>query len=370
MRLFILLLLLSSCFSSSKLSFNGKGNISFKEVSYNDLENWNEVNHQKALQSFNHSCNKFAKMPQNKLVGGQIGSIFIKDFRDVCDIADVVRAMDSKQAKNFFENWFRPLKIATRSGRSRGLFTGYYEASLKGNVRKTDKYRHPIYKVPTDLTYEPYYSRQEIESGVLSSKGLEILYVDNIVDLFFLHIQGSGRVELPDGSNVRISYAGRNNHPYTSVGGYMVDKGYISADHVNAKTIMKWLNDNPIKAIEVMNQNAAYTFFELSKNEYVVGAQNVPLTAMHSIAIDNDYIPYGLPIWVETHLKDADKNKVKFNNLLIAQDTGSAIRGAVRGDIFFGFGKVAQDNASYMASKGEYYLLIPVNIVDNLRKNN
>lgn len=368
MRLVILLLFLTSCFSSSKLSFNGKGNISFKEVSYSDLENWDKANHQKALQAFNHSCNKFATMPQKKLIGGQIGNIFVKDFRDVCEIGDVVRSMNKAQAKNFFENWFRPLKVATRIGRTKGLFTGYYEASLKGNIRKTEKYRYPIYKVPSDLSYEPYFSREEIESGILAGKGLEILYVDNIVELFFLHIQGSGRVELPDGSNVRVSYAGRNNYPYSSIGGYMVDMGYISADNVNAKTIMKWLNDNPQKAVNVMNQNAAYTFFELSKNEYVVGAQNVPLTAMHSIAIDNDFIPYGLPIWVETHMKDSKKRKKPFNNLFIAQDTGSAIKGAVRGDIFFGFGKAAQDNASYMASKGEYYLLIPVNIVDNLRK--
>lgn len=364
----ILLLSLQSCLFSSKVTISGKGNIKLHEVEFSELEDWSEANHKRALQSFNHSCNKFAKMAQNRLVGGQIGNIIVDDFRDVCDIADVVKTMNAKQAQNFFENWFRPFLVTNRYNKSQGLFTGYYEASLKGSVKESEKYQYPVYKVPKDLEFEPYYSRQEIEDGALENKDLEILYVDSAVDLFFLHVQGSGRVELEDGSSVRLAYAGRNNQPYTSIGGYMVDHGLISGDDVNAKSIRKWLNSHPEKAQDVMNQNAAYTFFEVSDNEYVVGAQNVPLTANHSLAVDDEIIPYGLPIWLDSYIKDENNKKYDFNQLLIAQDTGSAITGVVRGDVFFGFGEEAEKKASYMSSKGEYYILLPVNVVDKLSR--
>ena len=210
----------------------------------------------------------------------------------------------------------------------------------------------------------------EIENGALVNKGLELIYVDDKVDLFFMHIQGSGRIKLTNGKEVRLAYAARNNQPFTGVSNYMVDHGYLDRGNMNAASVKEWLKANPEKADEVMNSNAAYTFFKISDGEYVVGAQGVPLTPEHSLAVDNEVIPYGFPIWVETLLKKKNGEKEKFSHLFIAQDTGSAIKGTVRGDIFFGNGEQAEEKASYMASSGKYYLLLPINVVDKIIANN
>ncbi|OFW81342.1 MAG: hypothetical protein A2887_00905 [Alphaproteobacteria bacterium RIFCSPLOWO2_01_FULL_40_26] len=368
LRIFLILtiLLTSSCLFSKKITIKGKGNIKLQQVDFFELNDWENDDHKKALQAFLHSCNKFAKMPQNRLIGGQIGEITISDFRDVCDIAEVVKTMSSKQTKNFFENWFRPFLVETRFGNENGVFTGYYEASLNGNKIKTEKYKYPVYARPKDLSSDPYLSRKEIEEGALKHKALELLYVDDKTDLFFMHIQGSGRVKLSNGSEIRLAYAGRNNQPYTSIGNPMADLGYLKRDQINSATIREWLKNNPEKADEAMNINAAFTFFKISESEHVVGAQGVPLTTERSLAIDSEIIPYGFPLFVETALKKKDGNKEKYNHLLIAQDTGSAIKGIVRGDIFFGYGKEAEEKAFYMASQGKYYILLPINVMDKM----
>ena len=338
-----------------------------EQVDFAELNGWDNEDHKKALQAFIQSCNKFAKTAQNRLMGGQLGEITVSDFRDVCEIAQVVKTMSAKQTQNFFENWFKPFAVETRFGNADGLFTGYYEASLNGSRFKTEKYKYPLYAKPKDLSKDPYLSRKEIEGGALKNKGLEILYVDDRTDLFFMHIQGSGRVKLPNGSELRVAYAGRNNQPFTGVSNYMADKGYLERDNLNAATVKEWLKNNPDKADEVMNVNAAYTFFKISDGEYVVGAQGVPLIAEHSLAVDSEIIPYGFPLWVETNLKKKNGSKEKYSHLFVAQDTGSAIKGVVRGDIFFGFGKEAEEKAYYMASPGRYYILLPINVVDKMR---
>lgn len=365
---FLLLFTLTSCFFSDDITISGKGNIKLHEVDYAMLDSWEKDNHKEALQAFIHSCNRFAKMAQKRLVGGQIGNITAEDFRDVCEIAQVVKTMSNAQAKNFFENWFRPFLVENRSGSSEGLFTGYYEASLNGSRVKTERYQYPIYARPKDLTGEVYYSREQIENGALKNKNLELLYVDDKVDLFFMHIQGSGRIKLPNGSAIRVGYAGRNNLPFTAVSNYMADKGYLDRGNLNAATVREWLKNNPQKADEVMNVNSLFIFFKIIEGEYVVGGQGAPLTPERSLAIDSDIIPYGLPIWLETSLKRKDKSSSKYEHLFIAQDTGSAIKGAIRGDIFFGHEKDAEEKAFYMASKGSYYILLPSNIVDKLGK--
>jgi membrane-bound lytic murein transglycosylase A len=362
-----LVLFLSSCLFSQPISIVGKGDIKLNQVEFSDLNGWEFDDHKKALQALVHSCAKFAKMPQNRLVGGQIGNIRASDFRDVCDIAEMVKPMSNSQTKNFFENWFRPFLVQTRYGRDSGTFTGYYESSLNGSRVKTDRYKYPIYGRPKDLTSEPYLSRAEIEDGALSGKGLEIIYVDDRAELFFLHIQGSGRIKLPDGNEVHVSFAGKNNQPFTAVSNYMVDRGYINRAQMNAKSVKNWLKDNPDKADEVMNVNAAYTFFKIADGEYVVGGQGVPLIAERSLAIDSEIIPYGLPMWLETDLTRKGGARETYNHLFVAQDTGSAIKGTIRGDIFFGFGDEAEDKASYMNAKGRYFILLPVGIVDKLQ---
>lgn len=359
-------LLLQGCLFSKKVTIKGKGDIKLQQVDFMSLDGWEEDDHKKALQSFIQSCNKFSKMAQNRLIGGQIGEITVGDFRDVCDIAQVVKTMSAKQTKNFFENWFKPFLVETRFGNSKGVFTGYYEASLNGSKVKTEKYQYPVYARPKDLMSDPYLSRKDIEQGALRGKGLEILYVDDKTDLFFMHIQGSGRVKLNNGTEVRVAYAGRNNQPYTSVSNYMADQGYLERSNLNAATVKEWLKAHPEKMDEVMNVNAAYTFFKIFDGEYVVGAQGAPLTPERSLAVDSDIIPYGSPLFVSTQLKKKDGSKDNYSHLLIAQDTGSAIKGVVRGDIFFGHGREAEEKAYYMASQGRYYILLPINVVDKM----
>ncbi len=359
-------LFLQGCLFSSKVTIKGKGDIKLKQVDFSDISGWQNDDPKQALQAFIHSCNKFAKLPEKRLIGGQIGEITVSDFRDVCDIADIVKTMNAKQTRNFFENWFKPFLVENRSGSAKGLFTGYYEASLTGSKVKTDKYKYPIYGRPKDLSTTAYLSREQIENGALKGKNLELLYTDDKVGLFFMHIQGSGRVKLPNGTEVRLAYAGRNNQPFTGIANYMADHNLIDRSKMSSQAVRDWLNNNLEKADEIMNINAAYTFFKISEGEHVVGAQGAPLTAERSLAVDSDIIPYGSPLFVETNLKRKDGSKEKFSQLMIAQDTGSAIKGVVRGDIFFGYGKDAEEKASYMASPGQYYILLPINIVDKL----
>ena len=358
---------LQGCLLEDKLIIKGQSNVKLSQTDFNSLSNWEKEDHKKALQSFLHSCRKFSKMAQNRVIGNQIVQLTADDFRDVCELAEVVKTMNSKQTQNFFENWFRPFLVSDKNSNSNGLFTGYYEASLNGSKVKDEKYKYPVFAKPKDIDgIEPYFTRSEIENGALENRGLELFYVDDKVELFFAHIQGSGRIKLPSGAEVRISFAGRNNHPFIAISNYMAENGLIERENMSAASVKEWLKNNPEKADEVMNINPAYIFFKISDDENVVGAQGVALTPEHSLAVDDGIIPYGLPLWVETSLKKKDGSRKNYEKLFIAQDTGSAIRGAVRGDIFFGYGKEAEEKAYYMASRGKYYALLPVNVVDKI----
>lgn len=364
---FFFILFLTSCLFSEKILFKGKGNIRLVQSDFNQLQDWDKADHKSALRAFIHSCNKFSKMAQETSISGQLTNIKVKDFRDVCDIAYVIRKMSSKQAKNFFENWFSPFKVTNRNGNENGIFTGYYEASLNGSKTKSKKYKYPIYARPLDLTNDPYLTRKEIENGALDDKDLELLYVDDKVDLFFMHIQGSGRVTLEDGNEIRVGFAGKNNQPFIAISSYMVDHGYLNPNNANAAEIKKFLKNNTQKQDEIMNINTSFIFFRIVDDENVIGAQGVPLTPGHSLAIDSDIIPYGMPLWVETTTKDKNKNHKNLRDLFIAQDTGSAIKGAVRGDIFFGHGLENEIKAYYMASKGKYFVLLPNNVIEKIK---
>jgi membrane-bound lytic murein transglycosylase A len=359
------LTLTQSCLFTPKVTIKG-GNLRLEQVDFENLEGWQYDNHKEALFSFIQSCNKFAQLPQSTSIGKQLGYVSAGDFRDVCEIANIVKTMNSRQAQNFFENWFKPFVVLKNNGSSRGIFTGYYEADLRGSRVKTDIFKYPIYAKPKDLGSSPYLTRKEIEEGALDNKGLELLYVDDKVELFFLHVQGSGRVSLPDGSRIKVAYAAKNNRDYSSIGGYMESHGLLPRGGVSADSIKEWMSKHPEEADDVMNSNAAFVFFQLSDDEYVVGAQNVPLTPERSLAVDSSIMPYGFPLWVSTTLKGKNGSKTPYNKLLVSQDTGSAIKGAVRGDIFFGFGEEAESKASYMASPGEYYILLPINVVDKM----
>jgi membrane-bound lytic murein transglycosylase A len=238
-----------------------------------------------------------------------------------------------------------------------------------GSFQRSEKYKYPLYKRPPDLikennkygrkekqTFVPHYDRKSIAAGMLDGKGLELLWVDCPVDAFFLHIQGSGRVRLEGGTYVGVGYDGANGHPYTAVGKILIDRGEIRKEDMSMQAIRDWIKKHPLEGQRLMEENASYVFFRILNSKGAVGAQGVPVSPGRTLAIDNRFIPYGIPVWLDvTH----SQNGINIQRLMIAQDTGGAIKGPLRGDVFWGFGGVPARIAGEMKSKGRSYLLLP-----------
>jgi membrane-bound lytic murein transglycosylase A len=330
--------------------------LTLKKSSFDKINGWNMDNHQEALSSFLKSCERFNTLPKNKPshqsgIAGTYGT-----WQEIC-----AKATSYDNAKEFFEDNFRP-HLARSKRDPKGTFTGYYEIELKGSRTKHGEYQYPIYKRPSDLSDgQKYYSRKEITEGALEGSNYELAWVSDPVRSFFLHIQGSGRITLDDGSVLRVGYHGQNNHKYFAIGRLMIDEGYIKKEDMSAQAIEAWLHKNPDKTDSILNQNPSYVFFREIKGEGPIGGQGVPLTPERSLAIDKKYIPYGVPIWVDVALS-GDTTGKNFRKLMVAQDTGGAIRGPVRGDIFFGYGQEAEYLAGHQNSIGQYFLLLPKNL--------
>ena len=304
----------------------------------------------------------------------------VSDWLPLCAAAGKVGRGDDQAARYFFETWFTPY-LATDNGSPQGLFTGYYEAELHGAWTRRGRYQTPIYSPPAGLIsadlgrfndqwkgqsitgrvvggrLTPLETRAEIEGGALTGKGLELLWVDDPVDAFFLHVQGSGRVAMEDGQVVRLGFAGRNGHAYVSIGRELVNSGAIAKDRVSMGTIRAWLKAHPGQGAKLMARNPSYIFFRVAKGDGPIGAQGVALTPGRSLAVDKRFVPYGLPVWLDT--TDPLKGNATLRRLVVAQDTGGAIKGVVRGDLFWGFGAAAGERAGSMKQSGRYFLLIP-----------
>lgn len=355
-----LLLVVSGCAGGKKDHFEAR------QLGFDELSGWTQEDHLSALETFKNSCPILANKsrPATSESGININSLL---WGSLC--ADAQAATTDMQAREFFERRFVPYRIAN-NGTEQGLFTGYYEPVLYGSLHKTGDFKYPLYAAPAELKYQKsqkqiYYSREEIDKGVLAKRGLEIVWVDDPVMLFFMQIQGSGRVRLQNGRELRIGYADQNGHPYVSLGKIMGDEGYLPKDMINFFTIRQWLYDHPKQAISLMQRNPSYVFFKIIDKPVVVGAIGAPLTARRSIAVDNSYIPYGLPLYMETELP-GDRGASLFRSLMIAQDTGGAIRSPVRADIFFGAGDQAEYMAGYMKNRGVYSLLVPKEITSQM----
>lgn len=265
-----------------------------------------------------------------------------------------------------------------------GLFTGYYEAELHGAWNRKPPYTVPIFRRPNDLItadlslfdpewkdrkiigriegekFVPYFTRSAIETGALAGRDLEMLWVDDPVDAFFLHIQGSGRVRMTDGSIVRVGYAGKNGRPYVAIGRPLIERGAIPKETMSMRAIRDWLAAHPDQMDEVLNLNPSYVFFRQIDGEGPIGAQGVALTPGRSLAVDTKLLPLGAPVWLET--TDPLTPETSLRRLVIAQDTGGAIKGAVRGDLFWGYGDEAAAKAGAMKQQGRYFLLLPKGI--------
>ena len=331
-------------------------------VDFADLSGWDLDQQEKALVTFKRSCRVMAKSSQSKLRQGFTGRY--SDWSGICAAAKKVASGNRQAARSFFERNFVPARLI--NGNDRGLFTGYYEPELAASLKRSKAYSVPLYRVPKDLrrSGKAYFTRAQIENGALKNRGLEFVYLKNSIDAFFLHVQGSGRLFLDNGKMLRVGFAAKNGRPYTSIGKVLINQGALVRQNVSMQSIRHWLTKNPQQAARVMQKNQSFIFFRPLKNTNPrlgpIGAQGVPLAPKRSLAIDRSIHGYGLPFWLETEVPDVKTGKlISFRQLMIAQDTGSAIKGPIRGDIYWGSGKDAGAAAGKMQQSGKLFLLLP-----------
>ena len=331
------------------------------------LPDWQTLDLTPSKQAFLQSCRVLKAKPQ---------------WQEACTQAEGLPTNDSAVLRAFYEEWFTPYQVFNPDGSEQGMITGYYEPLLLGGRVKTQRFRYPLYAVPDDmLTIDlsevypqlkdlrlrgrlqgkrvmPYYSRAEIDSVTDALKGRELFWVENAVELFFLQIQGSGRIELADGSQVKVGYAEQNGHPYVSIGKKLVEGGELKLEEASMQGIKHWAEKNPEKLTALLEQNPSYVFFrELPENlSAPLGALGVPLTNEYSLAIDPRTIPLGAPVFLATTYPN---DSAPLNRLMLAQDTGGAIKGAVRADFFWGFGESAGALAGKMKQQGRLWVLFP-----------
>lgn len=353
---------LNFCFAKD-VFFNTDKSVKFKKSNFGELKDWDKEDYKSALKAFVLSCKKFELMGDNYNLTKQLKKTIRKsDFRKICNVAYGLDETDNYVIKVFFENYFLPfIIIDNKKNTEFGHFTGYYVPEIDVSYRKNKEFKYPIYAKPNNLTY----TRKQINDGALKNQGLELLYTNNPIELFFMHIQGSGFGRVAEtGEVVAIKFDGKNIHNYSSIVGYMKNRNLIGND-LSAKGIKKSLEENFKILDKILENNKSYIFFKVEKTDSIVGSQGVSLDGLTSLAVDTSLIPLGLPIWLETTITLPDE-KIKFHKLMVSQDTGSAIKGAVRGDIFFGIGKEAEEIASYQYAKGRYFILIPKNIAKKL----
>ena len=325
-------------------------------VSFAALRGWGADQPAPGLAAFRLSCDRIADPKRGRDLGPDYAG-GPKDWAPACQAARTVAAADAAAVRRFFESQFRAYAVSGESG-DEGLFTGYYTPELKGSLVRQGRYVHPLYAKPPDLPADkPYFSRAEIEAGALSGKGLELLWVDDPVDAFFLQVQGSGRILLPDGKAILVVFAAHNGRSYTAIGRVLIEQGELPADRATMQPIRDWLRAHPARAAALMARNERFIFFRRLDGETPVGAQGVALTAGRSLAVDTRFIPFGAPLWLDT--VDPLDPGTPLRRLMVAQDTGVAIKGAVRGDFFWGFGMEAGERAGRMQERGRYFLLLP-----------
>lgn len=355
--------------------------VSLEPTDFASLQGWRDDRHAEALAAFRRSCETLLRGSGAETASAPQVAGRPVDWAPACRAAPGLESPSDDAARAYFEQWFRPFIVADGDGGRDGLLTGYYEAELHGARRPGGRFKFPLYGRPVDLVTAdlglfdadlagrdvigrvsggalvPYPDRRAIEDGRLSANVRPLVWVDSAIDAFFLHIQGSGRVQLADGGLMRLGYAASNGRPYTAIGRILIRRGEIARDDVSMQTIRAWLATNPDKAAEVMVQNARYIFFRELDGNAPVGAQGVELTEGRSLAVDRRAIPLGAPLWVDT--QDPIEPRQPYRRLMVAQDVGHAIQGTVRGDIFFGFGRLAARRAGLMKYPGRFYILLP-----------
>lgn len=345
----------------------------FEPARFADLPGWTSDDHGAALGALRISCPRLVRRG-----AGEFGTA--ADWAPICADADRV-AQTPAAARGFFERHFQPVRVTSGGGDPEGLITGYYEPELRGARKRGGPYTVPLHVRPPDLisvdlsrfgdefkgkriagrvvrgSLIPYHDRGRIERGALDGKKLELVWVDSAADAFFLQIQGSGRIALPDGKVMRVGYAGTNGRPYTAIGRALIERGAVPREKMSMQAIRAWLAANPADGAALMRTNESYVFFRELTGPGPIGALGVALTPGRSLAIDRRQFPLGMPVWLDTVMPDPAATPLR--RLMIAQDTGGAIRGAVRADVFWGPGAQAAERAGKMKSPGRYWFLRP-----------
>jgi membrane-bound lytic murein transglycosylase A len=338
-----------------------------RAASFDELPMWQESTPSAALETFLNSCVAIARR---------------EEWAQVCSEALFIAAGDEQAARLFFEDLFTPWQLVNLDGTVTGTITGYYVPEMSGSRTPDDLYKYPLYRQPDDLLtidlgevypelsdyrlrgrvdgnrVVPYFQRSEIDGGADPLIGNELFWVADPVELFFLHIQGSGRVLLPDGEKVMLNYANQNGHPYRSIGKLLLDRGAMNRDQMSMQNIRKWVNENPEAGRKLLDENPSYIFFRELENgiESPPGALGIPLSAERSLAVDRRTIPLGAPVFLSASWPSSDK---PLNRLMVAQDTGGAIKGRVRADFFWGMGADAGALAGKMKQQGRLWVLLP-----------
>jgi len=358
-------------------------NSQYAPLAWADVSGWNKDDHLAAYRAFRVSCRPIAAQNGPPADSRALGA----SLRDPCGIARSLDLRDGARAKAFFEEHFLPLRIS-KLGDSNGFVTGYYEPIVEGSRTQNEVYNVPVYRRPSNLFVRgvkpgavglpnkgevfrkigrrklvPYYDRAEIEDGAIDGRGLEICWLKEQTDLLFTQIQGSARILLDDGSTLRINYDAHNGYPYTPVGRILIERGIIPREQMSMQKIREWMERNPNDADELRRQNRSYVFFrevQLSDKDEAVGAQGVPLTPGRSIAVDKSLHVYGTPFFIEGELPiESEVAKTPFHRLMIAQDTGSAITGPARADLYFGAGPEAGKVSGRLKHSMNFVMLVP-----------
>ena len=355
-------------------------------AAFDDLPGWDTDDHLAAFKAFHRSCARLIAAAKAGNLAGKVATP--PPLLAACHDSLVAPQPKTRAAaRAYFETAFAPHRVV--HGNPQGLLTGYYEPLLEGSRVPTERFKTPLYKRPPDLinlVHEaergavgmsltharrtnagvvPFATRAEIDKGALKGRGLELLWLADPVDVFFLQIQGSGRIRLPDGTFIRVHYDGKNGHPYSSIGRYLIDRGILAADRLSMQALGRWLRADPERARPVMWHNESYVFFrELvgPEAEGPLGVLEIPLTAGRSLAVDTAHHAIGLPVYVTSPTLTHARTPKGFNRLMIAQDVGSAIRGPERGDIYFGSGDRAGGIAGITKHPGNFFVLMPKSV--------
>ena len=370
--LFILILLMTSCKSGDFDSISGK-QFEIQRTKFSRLDDWDDDDFELFDGAVKTVCESILKNPSKKLKSDKM-EYSLKEYKHHC--SEIIKMDDVDDIKEYVEDNFVPYAVYTW-GNNAGKFTSYYEAEIRASYEKGGDYIYPIYGRPDDLVevnlkdfdyslpnqrllgrvkngkLVKYYTRREIENSDFNAP--VILWGDNLVDIYLMQIQGAAVASLPNGEQIRVGYADNNGHKFRGIGSILLEKGLIKPQDASMPKIRKWLEKNGKKAISNMQLNDRFIFHKIVEAEGPLGAMGLPLTAGRSLAVDKSYIPLGTILWLETN----SPNGKEINKTVIAMDVGSAIKGAIRGDYFWGHGEDAFLYAGKMNSTGKYYMLLP-----------